>query len=107
MEGLPLMRQSLSCLVFISAAAGRAQIPTDTPPAADRLSPSLDRRIDLLIRSQFSVRPDYDMTLGAKTTSDTAGYDNLPVTFSHKGKQTTVDFLISKDGSTLERVEKF
>jgi protein-disulfide isomerase len=53
------------------------------------------------------VRPDYDMTLGARTTSDTAGYDNLPVTISHKGKQTTVDFLISKDGSTLERVEKF
>ena len=107
MEGLPLVRRLLSCLVFISAAAGSAQIPTDTQPAADRLSPSLDRRIELLIRSQFSVRPDYDMTLGPRTTSDTAGYDNLPVTFSHKGKQTTVDFLISKDGSTLERVEKF
>ena len=106
MEGLPLLRRFLSCLVFISAAAGTAQIPNNTP-AVDPLSPSLDRRIELLIRSQFSVRPDYDMTLGARTTSDTAGYDNLPVTFSHKGKQTTVDFLISKDGSTLERVEKF
>jgi protein-disulfide isomerase len=107
MEGLPLMRRFLSCLVFISAAAGTAQIPSNTHPAADPLSPSLDRRIELLIRSQFSVRPDYDMTLGARTASDTAGYDNLPVTFSHKGNQTTVDFLISKDGSTLERVEKF
>jgi protein-disulfide isomerase len=107
MEGLPHVRRFLSCLVFISAAAGTAQIPTDTHPAADRLSPSLDRRIELLIRSQFSVRPDYDMTLGPRTTSDTAGYDNLPVTFSHKGKQITADFLISKDGSTLERVEKF
>jgi protein-disulfide isomerase len=107
MEGLPHVRRFLSCLVFISAAAGTAQIPTDTHPDADRLSPSLDRRIELLIRSQFSVRPDYDMTLGPRTTSDTAGYDNLPVTFSHKGKQITADFLISKDGSTLERVEKF
>ena len=107
MEGLPHVRRFLSCLVFISAAAGTAQIPTDTHPAADRLSPSLDRRIELLIRSQFSVRPDYDMTLGPRTTSDTAGYDNLPVTFSHQGKQITADFLISKDGSTLERVEKF
>ncbi len=101
------MRRFLSCLVFISAAAGIAQIATNTPSAADRLSPSLDRRVELLIRSQFSVRPDYDITLGARTASETAGYDNLPVTFSHKGKQTTVDFLISKDGSTLERVEKF
>ena len=101
------MRRFLSCLVFITAAAGIAQTATSTPPAADRLSPSLDRRVELLIRSQFSVRPDYDITLGARTTSETAGFDNLPVTFSHKGKQTTVDFLISKDGSTLERVEKF
>jgi protein-disulfide isomerase len=107
MEGLPLVRRFLSCLVFISAAAAIAQNATNRPSAADRLSPSLERRIELLIRSQFSVRPDYDITLGARTTSDTAGYDNLPVTFSHKGKQTTVDFLISKDGSTLERVEKF
>jgi protein-disulfide isomerase len=107
MEGLSLVRRFLSCLVFISAAAGTAQIPTNTPPAADPSSPSLNRRIELLIRSQFAVRPDYDMTLGARTPSETAGYDNLPITFSHKGKQTIVDFLISKDGSTLERVEKF
>jgi hypothetical protein len=106
MAGLPLVRRFLSCLVFISAAAGISQSATNSPPVADRLSPSLDRRVELLIRWQFSVRPDYDITLGARTTSETAGYDNLPVTFSHKGKQTTVDFLISKDGSTLERVEK-
>jgi protein-disulfide isomerase len=107
MQGRPLMRRFLSCLVFLGAAAGSAQVPINPHPGADPLSPSLDRRIELLIRSQFSVRPDYDMTLGARTTSDTAGYDNLPVTFSHQGKQTTVDFLISKDGGTLERVEKF
>ncbi len=102
------MRRFLSCLVFITAAAaGIAQTATSTPPAADRSSPSLDRRVELLIRSQFSVRPDYDITLGARTPSETAGFDNLPVTFSHKSKQTTVDFLISKDGGTLERVEKF
>jgi protein-disulfide isomerase len=106
MEGILLMQRFLFCLAFICTAAATAQIPTDTHPA-DRLSPSLDRRIELLIRSQFSVRPDYDMTLGPRTASDTAGFDSLPVTFSHKGKQTTVDFLISKDGSTLERVEKF
>jgi hypothetical protein len=96
MVGLPLVRRFLSCLVFISAAAGIAQSATDSSPASDRLSASLERRVELMIRSQFSVRPDYDITLGARSTSETAGYDNLPVTFSHKGKQTTVDFLISK-----------
>lgn len=107
LEGWMLVRRLLACLVLIGAMTGSAQVPTNTHPAADPSSPSLDRRIELLIRSQFSVRPDYDITIGGRTTSDTAGYDNLPVTFSHKGKQTTVDFLISKDGSTLERVEKF
>jgi hypothetical protein len=58
-------------------------------------------------RPQNSVPPDYDVLLGAKTGSDIAGYDNLPVTFAHKDKQTVVNFPISKDGSTLARVEKF
>jgi hypothetical protein len=88
-----LVRRLLPWLVLISAMTGYAQAPGNTPPMADQSNPSLDRRIELLIRSQFSVRPDFDMTLGARTNSDTAGFDNLPVTFSHKGKQTTVDFL--------------
>jgi protein-disulfide isomerase len=107
MEARLLMRRFSSCLLFIAVAAAGAQIPTNTHPGADPLNPSLDRRIELVIRSQFAVRPDYNMTLGARTPSETAGYDNLPVTFSHKDKKTTVDFLISKDGSTLARVEKF
>jgi protein-disulfide isomerase len=108
MEGLPLIRLFVSCLVVITAAASSAQVLTTTHPiTSDPTSPSLERRIEVLIRSQFSVPPDYDMVLGAKTTSDTAGYDNLPVIFSHKDKQTTVNFLISKNGNTLARVEKF
>jgi protein-disulfide isomerase len=67
----------------------------------------VDRRIEVLVRSQFNVPSDYDVSLGGKTKSDIPGYDNLPVTFSHKGKQTTVTFLISKDGNTLARLEKF
>jgi protein-disulfide isomerase len=67
----------------------------------------VERRIEVLVRSQFNVPPDYDVSLGGKTKSDIPGYDNLPVTFSHKGKQTTVTFLISKDGNTLARLERF
>ena len=77
----------------------RAQNP---PPNA-----SVERRIEVLVRSQFNVPSNYDVSLGGKTKSDIPGYDNLPVTFSHSGKQTTVTFLISKDGNTLARLEKF
>ncbi len=61
----------------------------------------------MLVRSQFNVPSDYDVSFGGRTKSDVPGYENLPVTFSHSGKQTTVVFLISTDGNTLARLEKF
>jgi protein-disulfide isomerase len=70
-------------------------------------APSLERKIELLIRSQFSVPPQYDILLGAHSKSSTAGYDIVPVTFVNSGKRTTVNFLISEDGSTLARLETF
>jgi protein-disulfide isomerase len=90
-------------LVFCAVAAFsilgcRAQSPSTT---------SVDRRIEVLVRSQFNVPSDYDVSFGGRTKSDVPGYENLPVTFSHNGKQTTVAFLISTDGNTLARLEKF
>ena len=61
----------------------------------------------MLVRSQFNVPSDYDVSFGGRIKSDVPGYENLPVTFSHSGKQTTVVFLISTDGNTLARLEKF
>lgn len=108
MKSLALVRLFGLCLVLIAVTTSRAQGPATTYPITrDPASTSLNRRIEVLIRSQFSVRPDYDMVLGARTPSDTAGYDNLPVTFVRNDKQMTVNFLISKDGNTLARVEKF
>jgi protein-disulfide isomerase len=97
------VRLFVSCLILITVSAGRAQVPAT---AATPATPSLDRRIEVLIRSQFSVPPEYDMTLGDRTKSDTTDYDNLPVTFTHEDKKIIVNFLISKDGGTLERVQK-
>jgi protein-disulfide isomerase len=96
---------SRSQLVLICAVAAIATLGcrAQTPPT----NASPERRIEVLVRSQFNVPPDYDVSLGGKTKSDIPGYDNLPVTFSHNGKQTTVTFLISKDGNTLARLEKF
>lgn len=94
------IRVVLLCSVAAIVTFGcRAQTP---PPTA-----SVERRIEVLVRSQFNVPPSYDISLGGKTKSDIPGFDNLPVTFSHNGKQTTVTFLLSKDGNTLARLEKF
>ncbi len=91
-----------SCVLVMLAVGCRAQIPAAaSAPAAS------DRRIEVLIRSQFAVPSDYDVLLGSRTKSDIPGYEAMPVTFSHHGKQTVINFLLSQDGKTLARLEKF
>ena len=49
----------------------------------------------------------YEIVFGDKTRSDIPGYDILTVTFVNGGKQSSANFLISKDCNTLARLEKF
>jgi len=60
-----------------------------------------------LVRSQFEVPPNVDIMIGATSKSEFPGFDNLPITFSSNGKQTIVNFLLSNDGNTVARLEKF
>ena len=70
------------------------------------LNASVDRRIEVLVWSQFNVPSDYDVSLVRQTNSDIRGYDNLPVTFSHKGSRPlSVSHL--QGCNTLARLEKF
>ncbi len=78
-----------------------------TPPLSTALQAKLDRQIELTIRSQYNVPPDYTVTLGDRTKSDISGFDKLPVTFSNGSQKKTTEFLISKDNNTLARLEKF
>lgn len=68
---------------------------------------TLNRRIEVMVRSQFNVPQDYNVTIGARTPSKIAGYDTLPVTLSRGGKSTAVSFLLSTDGKTLARLDTF
>lgn len=71
------------------------------------LDPATSRRIEVLIRSQFNVPVDYKVTIGDRKPSQFPGYDSLQVTFSRGEKSTPFEFLISKDGNTLARLETF
>jgi protein-disulfide isomerase len=96
----------LACCLLASLAAGcRAQNAATTPPIS--ATPQLNRRIEVLIRSQFDVPPNMDLALGALSKSDFPGYQTLPITFSDKGKSKTIDFLLSNDGNTVARLETF
>ncbi len=99
----------VSCIVLSISLECCAQTRPTTalPNDTSRSTPSNPRQIEVLLRSQFSVPPGYDIVFGARSKSDVNDFDTLPVTFVHQGKQTAVDFLISKDGSTLARLERF
>ncbi len=88
-------------LLAVTLAAGcKAQ----TNPAPDA---GLNRRIEVLVRSQFNVPQDYNVTIGARKPSQIPGYDTLPITLSRGPKTTKVDFLISTDNSKLARLDTF
>jgi len=92
----------LGCLMILSVAGCKAQ---DTPS-----SPKIDRRIEVQVRSQLNVPPDWQISVGARNKSDIAGFDNVPITFSSiadPARKQTLEFLISKDGNTLARLSKW
>jgi protein-disulfide isomerase len=93
----------LAGLLIVALAAGcRAQ----TTPQAPQ-DPALTRRIEVLVRSKFSVPPEYAVLLDPRKPSQIPGYDSLTVIFSHGSKTNNVDFLISTDNTKLGRLETF
>jgi protein-disulfide isomerase len=66
---------------------------------------ALNRRIEVMVRSQFNVPGNLDVSIGARQPSQIPGYDKLPVTITQNVKKTVFDFLISTDNKTLARLE--
>ncbi len=90
------------CLLVLLAAGCKAQ---DAP-----LNPKVDRRIEILVRSQLNVPQDWNVEVGARAKSEISGFDTVPITFSSStdpSKRQTLNFLISKDGNTLARLSKW
>ncbi|WP_158752400.1 thioredoxin domain-containing protein [Acidobacterium sp. S8] len=90
------------CLFVLLAAGCKAQ---DAPR-----NPKVDRRIEILVRTQLNVPQDWNVEVGARSKSDIAGYDTVPITFSSATdptKRQSLNFLISKDGNTLARLSKW
>ncbi|MFY9853945.1 MAG: thioredoxin domain-containing protein [Terracidiphilus sp.] len=93
----------LTGLLALGLAVGCKAQPA--APAAQNLA--MNRRIEVMVRSQFNVPPNYAVAIGARKPSEIAGYDALSVTFSHGTNNTVEDFLISTDGKTLAHLDKF
>jgi len=84
------------------AAGCKAQ--TTPPSSAD---PAQQRRIETLVRNQFTLPADVSVTIGARKPSQFAGYDDLPITLSHESKSQVINFLISADGTKLVQMTTY
>ncbi len=97
----------LGCLLACALAGSRAQTPS---PAAQA---TLNRKIEVLVRSQLSVPGDWEIAVGSRTPSATAGYDDVTLVFTppadpaHPAHSEKLEFLLSKDGATLARLSKW
>jgi protein-disulfide isomerase len=95
-------------LLALCVAAG-CKAQTTPPPAASQnaLDAAMTRRIEVMVRSQYNVPQDFDVTVGVRTASQIPGYDGLAVTLARNSKSEVVNFLISTDGKKLARLEVF
>ncbi len=93
----------LAGLLALSLAVG-CKAQTASSGAQDAV---LNRRIEVMVRSQFSIPPEVSVDLGKRTSSQISGYDTLPITLSHGSTKKVIDFLISTDNTKLARLETF
>jgi protein-disulfide isomerase len=104
---LPRIRL-LSALLAICIAVGcKAQSTSQTAPQSAQELATFNRHVQIMIRYQFNLPPDYSVMLGARRPSKFPGYDTLPVVISHGSNPIDEDFLISADGKTLAHFDKF
>src|SRR5580658_6524331 len=87
--------------------AGCKAQSTQAAPQGPMDAATLNRHIEVLVRSQFNVPQDYAVALGERKPSAITGYDSLPITLSRGARSTVVKFLISTDNKTLARLETF
>ena len=105
---LRLISSRIACMAIVALAVASAGCKAQNSAATSTIQdPALARSIEVMVRSQFNVPPDFEITLGARTPSEIPGYDKLLVTLGRNGRTTSTSFLLSKDNKTLARLETF
>ncbi len=76
--------------------------------AAQTVSPELAQKIERPVRSYYKIPPDLKVLVGPATPNpDFPNYDSVVVTVDNGEKKQDLNFLVSKDHSTLIRINKF
>lgn len=76
--------------------------------AAQSVSPDLTQKIERQVRAYYKVPPEFKVLVGtASPSSDFPNFDTLVVTVDGGERKQDFNFLISKDRSSLIRINKF
>src|SRR5437870_12597846 len=90
-----LLRRSVVLLVFICLGCSAQSVPSEVA-----------QRIERQVRSFYSIPAGVKINLSPLKPSEFPNYDALTITFEGSDKKQTYDFLLSKDGKTLIRMDK-
>jgi protein-disulfide isomerase len=104
---LPRIRLFAVLLALCITAGCKAQTTPPQTAAQGQPDAALNRRIEVMVRSQFSIPEEFSVNLGPRKPSQFPGYDSLSITISHGDKNQIFEFLISTDSKTLARLETF
>ena len=109
--GVSFKERILICCVF-DFLAGLLHSPwpqaAKPRPPHRPTDPALTRRIEVMVRSQFSVPPDYRCRCSATRRAQPDSGIRQPAGHAlPRRKNTVIDFLISTDNSKLARLETF
>jgi len=112
LRSLPL--RSLPLVLALAAIGCHAQSQTAPEAGAQqvqagvKLTPELERRIEVMIRSNSRLPLDAIINIGVPAKSEIPNYTTVIVTFTMNGNATRpLPFLLSTDGKTLAQMNKF
>lgn len=95
----------LGVLFLLCGQAFCQNIGSQVPVQSGQIT--LDRKIELIVRSEYDVPSNCDIKVGSRTPSSVPGYDQLQVIIRQGQRSSTVGFLISSDNEKLGRLETF
>jgi protein-disulfide isomerase len=75
--------------------------------SAQSTSPDTTRSIERQVRHYYHLPPEVQIVVGPLHPSEFGNYDALKITMVKGAKKDEYDFLLSKDGKTLIRLNKF
>ena len=76
--------------------------------AAQSVAPDLAQKIERQVRAYYKVPPEFKVLVGTPSpSSDFPNFDTIVVTVDGRERKQDFNFLISKDHSSLVRINKF